>query len=219
MRSAFKAQIAANQAVYKGDEAVYDEISLLNNELVTLQRVLAKKNAALQRLNAKYQKMAVTDALTEVFNRRGLFEIGSREVERATRYTRPLSVITLDLDNFKTINDTYGHPMGDEVLREVAKCCVENLRKVDFIGRYGGDEFIILLPETGPNEARGMAERLLMLISNLVIDGWPEELHVTVSMGIASLESTPMNFAELLRRSDHALLCAKRNGRNAVYGY
>ena len=121
------------------------------------------------RLYAEVQQLAVTDVLLEIYNRRGLFTLGAREVERAQRAQRPLSALILDLDFFKKVNDTYGHAVGDEVLREVAQRCRINIRGIDLIGRYGGEEFVVLLPETDLPAARIIAERLRTAVANTPI--------------------------------------------------
>lgn len=215
LRMAVKDQTQTVRA-QRESESIYDEISRLNNELVTLQRDLAKKNAELERLNAEMTRLAVTDSLTGVYNRRGFFEIGAREIDRARRFCRPLSVIMFDLDHFKEINDTYGHPAGDEVLRLVVTRCQQNLRSnVDVIGRYGGDEFTVLLPESTLENARSVAGRLLNAARNPLVLG-DVQLDITFSLGVAELDQETGDFEQLLQRADRALYLAKESGRNCV---
>lgn len=197
---------------------LYDEITRLNNEQANLQRELAKKNAELEHLYALAQKAAVTDSLTEVFNRRGFFDLCEREFERARRYKRPVSIIMFDLDHFKKLNDTYGHAVGDFVLRETAQRCFHSLRKVDVIGRYGGEEFVILLPETLLENACLVAERLRTLANEpLTTDG--KTLTVSISLGVAQHTGDAADLDTLLRNADVALYQAKEAGRNCVRSF
>lgn len=183
------------------------------------QASIAIENA---RLYAEVQELAITDPLTGVFNRRGLFQLGEREVERALRFHDPLSVAMLDLDHFKQVNDTYGHPIGDRVLHKLAACCRMQMRNVDVLARYGGEEFILLLPETDLANATQVAERVRESIATLVVSAEPNQsatgktVHITVSLGVASLTPEMSNLATLIEHADHALYCAKRAGRNCV---
>lgn len=194
---------------------LYDEVTRLNNEQANLQRELAKKNAELERLYAQAQKLAVTDLLTDVYNRRGFFELGERETQRALRYKRPLSVIMYDLDHFKAVNDTYGHAAGDLVLKETAHRCRGALRKVDVVGRVGGEEFAVLLPDTSLDRAARVAERLRLLFSQ-PIQSPAVELVVTASLGAAEFTPGDASLEDLLRAADRALYQAKESGRNRV---
>jgi diguanylate cyclase (GGDEF)-like protein/PAS domain S-box-containing protein len=155
------------------------------------------------------------DYLTGVANRGYFFELAEQELVRAQRYGRTLTVATLDLDHFKTINDTYGHRAGDVVLRELPKICRRVLREVDIVGRIGGEEFAILFPETNAQQAIAVAERLREAIAaaNVPIEhGLP--LHFTISIGIATVNNSDVNIDILLHRADKALYEAKRGGRN-----
>jgi diguanylate cyclase (GGDEF)-like protein len=179
--------------------------------------VLAIENAL---LHAEVQKTAITDALTEVYNRRGLFELGRREIERARRFSRPLSAIMVDLDHFKTVNDTHGHAAGDQVLRIAGHRLRSAVRDVDILGRYGGDEFIILLPETDLYVACTVAERIRQRIAVPflleVIPGDRPEWGLTASLGVAGLEGEAQDLAMLIDRADAASYLAKHAGRNCV---
>lgn len=215
MRILFAHQLKTIGLQADKDAALYDEISRLNNELMTLQRDLAKKNAELERLYTEVQRLAITDPLTHLYNRRGLFEVGCREIERARRFNHPLSAIMFDLDSFKEINDTHGHSAGDRVLAEIADRCQRKLRKVDIFARYGGDEFSVLLPETSPAEANQIAERLRR-IADLPIDNGLVLLKITISLGVTGLKKSTKNLEELLQSADVALYKAKVAGRNRV---
>jgi diguanylate cyclase (GGDEF)-like protein len=217
LRTITKEQVKLIYTQPEHEMGLYDELSRLNNELVTLQRELAKKNAELEKLYAEVQRLAITDELTHLYNRRGFFEISRREVDRAKRSGNPLSAIMFDLDHFKQINDTYGHATGDKVLREVATRCVRQLRKIDIFGRYGGDEFSILLPETGIAAARKVAERLWRIITNEPISTEQGVLNVTISLGVAGLKGDTTELAELLGYADQGLYKAKELGSDRVY--
>jgi diguanylate cyclase (GGDEF)-like protein len=214
-RTAIKAQLQLARVQSEGDVALYNEITRLNNEMVTLQRELAKKNIELQRLYQEVQTQAITDSLTGLFNRRGFFEIGEREIERARRYRHPLAAIMFDIDHFKNINDLFGHNVGDKTLVETTARCSQKLRKVDIFGRYGGEEFALLLPETQPAEAFTLAERLRSAVSQPIAAG-KAILVVTISIGVAALQDHTSNLHELLECADRALYKAKEAGRNST---
>ncbi|TRW99737.1 sensor domain-containing diguanylate cyclase [Candidatus Methylobacter oryzae] len=168
-------------------------------------------------LQIELEKQAHTDYLTGVSNRRHFIEQAELELSRAIRYGNPLSIFMMDIDFFKQINDTYGHNAGDTVLKKLAAVCWQTLREVDIIGRLGGEEFAVLLPETGLEEATEVAERLRASLANVKI---PQEngppLQFTVSIGVLSLASKDGNFDSLLHLADNALYEAKKSGRNKV---
>jgi diguanylate cyclase (GGDEF)-like protein/PAS domain S-box-containing protein len=165
------------------------------------------------------QRQAVTDVLTNIYNRRGFFELGQREIERALRFHRDLAAVMLDIDRFKLVNDRLGHAIGDQVLAEIARRCVEVLRRVDLIGRYGGEEFAILLPETDLNAAARIAERLRTEISGTRIGTDRGPLSVTISLGVATIHSTTNDLGSLLEAADSAMYAAKQAGRDCVRLY
>lgn len=167
-------------------------------------------------LHAEVQKLAITDALTGLYNRRGFFELGEREIERSFRFKRPLTAIMLDVDRLKDINDRYGHFTGDQVLRSIAAHCSRHLRKVDILGRYGGDEFVILLPETHLRLGSMVGERLRRSVQDAHIPVENALLKVSVSLGIAGLTTDDTNLEALIHRADAAMYAAKENGRNRV---
>jgi diguanylate cyclase (GGDEF)-like protein/PAS domain S-box-containing protein len=167
-------------------------------------------------LYARTQQLAITDSLTGLYNRRGFFELGRREVERARRFGRPLTAIMFDLDHFKRVNDAYGHPIGDQVLAGLAECCRHELREVDLLGRYGGEEFTVLLPESGLTTARPVAERLRRRVERAAIDTDRGPMTITISLGIAMLDENCADLEALLERADQALYAAKQTGRNRV---
>lgn len=161
--------------------------------------------------------IAQSDHLTGTLTRRGFVEQVEREIARSTRYSRPGSLIILDLDHFKSINDGHGHAVGDAVLRHVADVIKSTIRPSDVLGRLGGEEFGILLPETGEREASLAAERIRHAIDAhrvRVSDGL--SLHVTASLGVAGLTAGVTAFADWLQAADSMLYAAKQAGRNAV---
>ncbi len=167
-------------------------------------------------LFGEVQQLAITDSLTGLFNRRHLFVLAEREFERAQRYEHPLAIMMLDLDFFKRVNDTYGHAIGDHVLCMLAERCLENLREVDILGRYGGEEFVVLLPETNLASAGKVAERLCQLIGGEPVETDKGPVSVTVSLGVAPLDEDCASFDALLERADQALYLAKEKGRDQV---
>jgi diguanylate cyclase (GGDEF)-like protein len=163
---------------------------------------------------------ATHDRLTGVVNRETLLTELIGEVERASRYTKPLAVAFIDIDRFKTINDTYGHNSGDAVLRQIANRISENIRASDLFGRYGGEEFMLVLPETTADEAIILAEQLRTLVMQepLVIAG-DQRLQVTVSIGIAGGRGAQLRADSLVDQADAAMYAAKSLGRNRTYLY
>ncbi len=170
-----------------------------------------------KQMELELQQKAYTDYLTEVNNRGHFMELGEKELSRALRYQASLAILMLDIDWFKRINDSHGHKLGDMVLKKLADICRGTLREIDIIGRIGGEEFAILLPETDQQQAAEVAERLRAEIAEARIpmkDGLP--VHFTVSIGVASVVSVDDNMDVLLNRADQALYQAKETGRNKV---
>lgn len=176
------------------------------------QVAIALDNA---QLYARMQTLARTDSLTGVANRRAFFERSEREIERARRFGRPLTVLMIDIDHFKRVNDTYGHAIGDEVLTKLAQRCRQQLRMVDVFGRYGGEEFAALLSEADVNDACIVAERLRKTISTPIHTD-AGAVSVTTSMGIAALDPANPDLDTVLQRADQALYRAKEAGRDRV---
>jgi diguanylate cyclase (GGDEF)-like protein/PAS domain S-box-containing protein len=184
------------------------------------QAAIAIRNA---RLYNQIEQIAMTDELTGLLNRRGFFPQGEREVERAVRFNRPLAAVMLDIDHFKRVNDAHGHPAGDQVLQALASCFRQNTRGIDVVGRYGGEEFIVLLPETLLPEAIQIAERLRLAIEELAIPVCPANgdspavnVRITASAGIAVVLPDVRTLNALIDLTDQSLYRAKASGRNRV---
>ncbi|MFN8383893.1 MAG: histidine kinase N-terminal 7TM domain-containing protein [Anaerolineales bacterium] len=167
------------------------------------------------RLFKETQTQAITDALTGIYNRRGMLQLGEFELRRARRINRPFCGIIFDVDHFKRINDHYGHKVGDEVLQKLAERCQKTSRSVDLISRYGGEEFVILLPETNLESAKRVAERLRQSIMNEPFPTDAGSLRITISIGVAEAKETD-SLHSLIERADVALYKAKNAGRNRV---
>jgi diguanylate cyclase (GGDEF)-like protein len=168
-------------------------------------------------LEEELRRLAFTDAQTSLFNHRHFQTLLDEEIRRAQRYGRPLSIIFLDLDSFKAFNDTYGHPAGDTLLREVSGVLRANLRAVDMAARYGGEEFVVILPETAGEQAAVLAERLREAVEQMEVCVEEGRVpHVTVSVGVASFPANAQTKSELIEAADKAQYEAKTSGKNRV---
>jgi diguanylate cyclase (GGDEF)-like protein len=169
-------------------------------------------------LEDELKRQVKTDFFTGLNSRSHFIEQGELELSRSIRYENPLSIFMLDIDFFKQVNDSHGHKMGDTVLKKLAEVCGNTLRDVDIVGRLGGEEFAILLPETDMNDAKDVAERLRNAIASakVPLSTGDQPLQFTVSIGLASLASKDDNLDVLLNLADKALYEAKNSGRNRV---
>jgi len=156
------------------------------------------------------------DPLTGVFNRRHTMQAGELEVIRARRDRTPLCVVMLDLDNFKWINDVHGHGAGDTLLQRLAMTCNDGIRPYDTLARWGGEEFVIVLPSTALREARAIADRLRLAVAGMSVPVGKGSIQVTVSIGIAAWDEPALAFSTLVDRADQAMYEAKRAGKNRV---
>jgi diguanylate cyclase (GGDEF)-like protein len=166
----------------------------------------------IQRIGLLQQRNAVTDALTGLLNRHAIYPILNQELERSARYARPFSIILFDIDEFKAVNDTFGHLEGDKVLKELSKLVSGLLRKTDYACRWGGEEFLLILPETDTAEAQILAERIRMKIEDTF---FTQVYNVTASFGVVAYR-TGLGLEALIECADKALYQAKNNGRNQV---
>ena len=167
-------------------------------------------------LYERLQEISIHDSLTKIYNRRYFMLRYLEEFERAKKFNLSLSFLMIDVDHFKKINDTYGHLVGDAVLREVAALIKENTREIDFIARYGGEEFSAILPETDKAGAIMMAERISSRISRRQIKVFDETLNLTISAGVAAFPQNTIHSDVLVEIADKALYKAKLSGRNRV---
>lgn len=171
------------------------------------------------RLISQIRDISIKDSLTGIYNRRYFDEILQHEYLRAKRYSLPLSLIMIDIDFFKSINDTFGHLVGDHVLKELAKIIKNSIRQVDIVARFGGEEFAVILPNTRLEEAANIAERLRSIIENTEIRINCQKIRVTISGGVSSLKKDASSKDVLIDQADRALLKAKASGRNKIYAF
>ncbi|UCD77865.1 MAG: GGDEF domain-containing response regulator, partial [Desulfobacterales bacterium] len=178
----------------------------------------AQLHREVEQAQKKLAELSTRDELTGLYNRRFFDEALEREIARARRYGSDLVLCMLDLDHFKKVNDTYGHAAGDSVLSEVSKMLKNCIRKSDFVGRYGGEEFAILLPNTGPEQARIVSEKFRRMVAGHHFGHNGSRFQLTVSLGIAAYNriSDPSS-DQLVEFADQALYRAKREGRNRVF--
>lgn len=168
-------------------------------------------------IRAQMHDLAATDGLTGLWNHARMYDVLREEIRRSTRYKRALSVLMMDVDSFKTFNDNYGHPQGDQLLKTVAGILQQSVRNVDHVGRYGGEEFMVILPETFKDDACRLAERIRAHVEEhawVMIDERP--IRRTVSIGVAAYPEDALNANELVQRADEAMYRAKRAGKNRV---
>ena len=174
--------------------------------------------AHMRRQERELVRLATTDALTQTHNRRHVLELAQQELVRQKRTGRPLALLVLDLDHFKRVNDTHGHATGDAVLTHFARACQESLRAMDILGRLGGEEFLIVLPETDEAQAVVSCERLRAQIGLLEIPGPSGPVNITASIGIAVASQRATDaasaLADLMHQADTAMYAAKTAGRN-----
>jgi len=215
----FAAPIRDDRGVITHFVAIQSDITARKNALEALQRAreeleikVMERTADLQTANEKLTALASEDGLTGLKNRRIFQERLDQEVQRSLRYGAPLSLMLLDVDKFKQYNDTFGHPAGDQVLREVAKILQFSARQTDLVARYGGEEFVVIMINTDEANSTVLAERVRQCIENA-----PWDLRqVTASIGVATLGMAITNPATLIESADKALYSAKQNGRNQV---
>jgi len=191
---------------------VSEKTLALNNANKQLSKELEEK----EKLAKNLRHYASTDPLTGLMNRRSYFEACEKEMKSATRYKTKLSYLTIDIDKFKKVNDTYGHPFGDEVIRSLGELLIENSRSADYVARIGGEEFAILMPETDVDAAYHLADRLRANIAKHKIIFEKKVIQITVSMGLSHLSEEDNDIETIVKRSDQALYVAKESGRNQV---
>jgi diguanylate cyclase (GGDEF)-like protein/PAS domain S-box-containing protein len=171
-------------------------------------------------LYQQIQSLSIMDPGLNCFNRRKFLELAEQEIARASRYNHPLSLMILDVDHFKEINDSSGHLYGDQVLKQIVEVFAKTIRKTDILGRYGGDEFVILFPETDMRGAVEIAERLRQKVEQIPLTGKNETLKITISGGLACLEPMEikaLKLKDIMDEADKALYQAKADGRNQIH--
>lgn len=186
---------------------------------IAVGRRLLDMHDRLQESLREMERLATTDVLTDIPNRRHFFDLAEHALQRAMRYDTPISALLLDLDNFKPINDLHGHNMGDAALRHVADICKANLRGCDIFGRYGGDEMVAVLTDTALSGALEVAGRLRSEVARQPIRMEDRTVHLSLSIGVACLGGNVTSLDALLHQADTALLQAKQTGRDRVMAF
>jgi diguanylate cyclase (GGDEF)-like protein len=171
------------------------------------------------KLYSKVQELAVTDELTQVFVKKHFQDVSKEELDRIEERDSDACFLMIDLDRFKDCNDTFGHLVGDVILKETARIIQDNVREIDIVGRYGGEEFCIFLPDTSLDNGMEIAERIRKAVERHLFNAYDEVLNITVSIGLASFVEDAGNYIELVDKSDMALYYAKRKGRNKAVAY
>ena len=198
------------------EQSLTERLNKQLRQLEKVARISDRYQNMMRDLNEALREASTHDALTGLGNRRLLVDRLKKEAERFIRYQRPFSIAMLDVDHFKSINDRYGHEVGDGALIELARVLDAEIRDSDLCGRWGGEEFLILLPETGTAEATLVMERVRSAVERLTIRVQDESVGMTVSIGIA--QHSPNNsYSDTISQADHALLEAKRGGRNQLH--
>ncbi len=182
----------------------------------TLHLLVLRNISDYQRTCNELTKLALTDDLTGICNRRHFIQLLTKELDRVRRYNTRLALILFDIDRFKTINDTFGHNAGDEVLRHLALVSKQIFRDIDTIARLGGDEFIALMPQTGVHQAHFAAARLREALKSQSVQTNDHSLHYTISAGVIESQRDDLSIDNLLKKADSALYAAKRSGRDAI---
>lgn len=191
------------------------QFSLLHEERDQNDKLL-REIAHRKSLETQLRTLAERDALTGLNNRGHFIKLASALLQRAQQEKRPFSLFMIDVDHFKTINDTWGHSHGDWVLSEIAKVCTQSLRPTDVIGRFGGEEFVVALPNTSPDDAQVVAERLKNQVSELPSKEGMSELHLSITIGIAVANNDEVTLESLIKQADQMLYIGKRDGRNQI---
>lgn len=198
--------------IWPDGRTVKYSIAVNITELKKTQNRLAEAHAQLSIKNKELEKISFTDKLTQLCNRQKLDEIINKEMEKARRFQKTLSLTLFDIDYFKSVNDEYGHLVGDAVLTELSKILRSNVRSMDTLGRWGGEEFMIIFPETDLNEAMLLCEKLRSIVEN---HEFSNSIHKTLSFGVTSMEECD-NKESLIKRVDDLLYKAKEKGRNRI---
>lgn len=192
---------------------------VFNHMVASLRRgreELSAVNSNLQKKNEELQQLSITDGLTGLYNRKHIMDLFDLEMTRSKRHDNGLAVLMLDIDHFKTVNDTYGHQVGDRVMQQVAELLDQAVRDCDHVGRYGGEEFLMVLPDISIQDAAVVAERIRQSVARLQCRGEKEKFSVTISIGVSGYPTDGEKTESLLSSADSALYQAKADGRNCV---
>lgn len=198
-------------------------LARINNQIKVHNKLkeLEGKNRELTKRNTVLEQLAITDSLTELYNKGYILQRLESEMIRSARYNEPISLIIIDLDYFKKINDSFGHVAGDNILRKLAKILVASVRDVDIVARYGGEEFIVVCPNTSIGGTAILAERIRENVQNTIFHSGSFDIKLTISLGLSSMSSSSLvggeiNSSKLIEEADLALYKAKASGRNRV---
>lgn len=197
-------------------DSIVTAFNLMNSKLSETMVSLATMKGIVKERTLVLEELSNTDPLTQVANRRALFEKGELEVSRVNRINNDLTLILLDCDYFKQVNDKYGHQVGDELLKHVCDICNKEIRGVDFLGRYGGEEFIIILPDCNIQSGVEIAKRIQdsLTENSFMVEG--RDLKITLSIGLSMLTNESESFEQLISKADKAMYVAKGKGRNRI---
>lgn len=210
----FSNETLESQAAYLASLAETADEAARNAERA--KRQLEREVEERAKLEKQLRLMATTDALTGALNRAQVITLGQREMERVRTADQDLAVLMIDIDHFKAINDRYGHPAGDAALKHLAARLAAGVRRIDLVGRIGGEEFLVVLPAITPTTALLAAERLRKLVADGPLDHDGHSIAMTISIGVALARGTDRTVEQVLARADTALYAAKRNGRNRI---
>ncbi|MDA3957866.1 histidine kinase N-terminal 7TM domain-containing protein [Oceanispirochaeta sp.] len=214
-----KEQLDTIKMIKEGNEMFYDirRSPLIDRKNYSMGRILVLRDMTEQRkMEKELERFATTDTLTGILNRRHFTWLAENELIRTKRYNSAISLIMIDIDHFKDVNDNYGHDVGDMVLKAMVRTCQEKLREIDLFARWGGEEFVILLPETGSEAANEVAERLREAIENMVLPSPSEDIKITISLGLTEFILNKTTLSSGLKKADQAMYLSKRQGRNRV---
>jgi diguanylate cyclase (GGDEF)-like protein len=213
-------RLAVRNALTKRSLSMHNRqlIHDLEQDQLDLEQKIEQATRELKLANDNLAKLAITDDLTQLYNHRYLQERLDEEVKKAIRYDQPLSLIMIDCDQFKDYNDTYGHQKGDALLKQISQLFMENVREVDLVARYGGDEFAVVLPQTNGTAAVVVAEKLRHIVDSTPFPTEPDAkpFNLTISAGVASIPIHAQTMDELNKHADAALYRAKNEGKNKV---